>query len=230
MTPESLTNKLSTVYRIASNPAQVVKLFHSNSLEAFQEAELHRTASTLSIGVVKFVETHIEGGHLGIVMEACQWENVGQVLERVRVEGLRRWQERELLVIIYGMMRTVQTLHAAGLAHCGLGLENWLISQRSSLKLTDFGSAKYTSEPFNGRNRLFCEDTTQLGKNLYQMTLFRPCRYAAECPLDLMHSDIASKATRAGYSQSLGELIWALLANQWTLQGCIDLAGQGLGR
>lgn len=222
---ESLANRFSTIYPLASSPAQVLKLFHSNSPEAFKEAEMHRTAAALTTGVVGFVETYIKQGQLGIVMEACQWGNLGETV----TEGLMGWSEKELLLIGRSMMRIVKSLHDNGIAHCDLGLENWLVSRKNTLKVTDFGSAESIPVLFDAKDSRFGGDNLQIGKNLYKMTFFKPCRYD-KCALDVLLLDITTKAKKKGYSEDLAELISVLLGNQQSLERCIDFTEEKIER
>ena len=163
----------------------------------------------------------MEDGRLGIVMERCQDRNVAEVRS---AQGSKRSAEVDLLRILMEMMKIVRKLHHAGIAHGNLELGNWLISQRNCLRLTDFGSAVHiavsdiAAKPlFDPRNSSFQKDILQLGRNLYQLALNRPCRYTEDTPRDLLNADVSKKTQDCGYSEALSSLICALIERSMTL-------------
>lgn len=227
-----LTKRFSTLHSIPSRPHLVLKLFHCNSSAAYQEVLMHQIASQVTIGVVAFIEVYIENGQLGIVMEECQSRNVKEVRSSMGTEG---WKELELLRVIKEMMEIVRKLHQAGIAHGNLELENWLVSRKNCLRLTDFGRAVHVAGSdvaseweFERRSSPFEQDVNQLGKNLYQMTLNKPCRYSENTPKDLLESDISKKIHDCGYSDDLSKLIYVLIECKMTLTESISFAEAAL--
>lgn len=216
-----LHNHDSTIFSHPSKPNKVIKLFNINSPEAYREAVMHKIASELTIGVVGYAGVYFDEGRLGIVLEACQWESVGQLRRSLEQEKLRRWTERELLCAARDMMKVVSTLHSAYIAHQNLGLDNWLLSENNCLRLSDFGSAQHVNMPFPGGKSPFQGDIFQIGANLCELAFRLPCRYIADCPVDLFRDSLTGKASRSQYSSDLVNLIVKLMRNEDTLQGCI---------
>ena len=216
-----LQNRDSAIFPDPSKPNQVIKLFNTNSPEAYREVVMHKIASELTIGVVGYVDVYFDEGRLGIVMEECQWESVGRMRMTLEQEKLRRWAERDLLCIAMDMMKVVSALHSVCIAHQNLGLDNWLLSGNNCLRLSDFGSAQHVRMPFSEENSPFRGDIFQLGANLYELAFQRPCRVAASCAVDILRVQLHSKATIFQYSSDLVDLIVKLMTTQEALQGCI---------
>lgn len=225
-----IQNRSSVIFPYPSNPTQVLKLFNTNSPEAYTEAIMHKLASKLTIGVVKYVDLYYEEGRLGIWLEACQWENVGQTRRKMIEEDVRHWGERELMGVARDMMKVVSILHTACIVHNNLGLDNWLLTEKSCLRLTDFGSAQHVLMPFPRENSPFRGDIFQIGANIYELAFPKPCRYVPSCPVDMLQSSLLSKAREHQYSSDLVDLLVDLMANRKTLQGCLAWVEGKVGR
>ena len=215
-----IRNQQSDIYFDPYRPQYVLKRFHRNTPEAYQEAAIHCFASRLTVGVVSCYGVSLENGQLGLVLEACQKENIARICDSLKDQG--KWSEVDLLRIVVSMMRTVQQLHEECIVHGNLKLENWLLSQQKCLRLTDFGSARLVPRPWTPQDSYsFGQDQLQLGRNLYEMAFFEPCRYEEHVPFDLMKARIRMKFAHSEYSEKLVELIYHLIAHDWPLEKCI---------
>lgn len=184
----------------------ITKVFNSATPEAFSEVYLHEAAAKASPGVVKVYQRGLVRGRLLLKLEYCENGSLAFDIER-RKQEMSRYEPAFLLTTMVSMLRTLRDIHAANIAHRGITSDNFLLTADNSVKLTDFGNAKlidtkkefdlHTEEPgTSNQSKAFfspyAEDVFNLGKIVYEMATFRPCRYN-QTPNDLIRGDIRVK-------------------------------------
>lgn len=212
----------SGTLRGESVPA-ITKVFNSATPGAFSEVYLHEAAAKASPGVVKVYDRGLSRGRLLLKLEYCANGALAWDIER-RKQKNSPYEPAFLLTTMISMLRTLRDVHAANIAHRGVTSDNFLLTADNSVKLTDFGNAKlikaerefdlHTEEPgMNSRNKAFlspyAEDVYNLGKIVYEMATFRPCRYG-QIPNDLLRASIRGKLSDyCAITETLSEmLIW----------------------
>lgn len=116
----------------------LIKVFLIHGPDNFLEVNLHRTASKLTNGVVKFIESDINDGILKMRLEFCAKGSLLDILSGqeapIPFPQLIQWYQ--------SMLSTISILHQNRIAHRCLDLSNWVVNSNNEVKLTDFGQAK----------------------------------------------------------------------------------------
>ena len=186
--------------------AAITKVFNSPTPEAFSEVYLHEAAAKVSTGVVKVYDRGLARGRLLLKLEYCENGSLAWDIERRRQE-MSPYEPAFLLTTMVSMLRTLRDIHTANISHRGITSDNFLLTADNSVKLTDFGNAKlineekefdlHTEEPGTSyKSKAFfspyAEDVFNLGKIVYEMATFRPCRYSSTAT-DLIRADVRTK-------------------------------------
>ncbi|KAK3996315.1 kinase-like domain-containing protein [Cladorrhinum sp. PSN332] len=118
--------------------------------------------------VVSTIRLCIDHGRWNHVMEYCA---EGDLFSMVK-EGYLKSEEKEKdrLCLFKQLVRGVNYLHANGIAHRDLKLENLLLTSDSALKIADFG----VSEVFSGTHPGLREAGGQCGKNMGEIRRCAP--------------------------------------------------------
>ncbi|KAH7309067.1 kinase-like domain-containing protein, partial [Stachybotrys elegans] len=102
------------------------------------------------------------------VMEYCSEGDLFSLVSKGHLKGEDKKKDR--LCLFKQLIQGVNYLHANGIAHRDLKLENCLITKDSKLKITDFG----VSEVFCGTHPGLRESGGQCGKNMGEIRLCSP--------------------------------------------------------
>ena len=203
--------RLYTATHRQTSKTYVCKEFTANSTEAYREMEIHRTASRLTTGVVRYMGECVRGGRLAFVTEECPRGSLKDVCDWNVSHG-QKWTEAEVLKIAQSMLQIVQRLHSAHIVHLNIRAENWLLDSEKRLRLSDFSNARLVQTSGD----YFSTDIFDIGKTLYHVTFSKECRYG-DIGYDILQQDIASKVTHEGHSPQLTSLLFALLTYSSTL-------------
>jgi predicted Ser/Thr protein kinase len=132
---------MGTVY-LAHDPALArevaIKVLHERDAAA-RERLVREAQAIARVGHPALVAVHAIGEHAG---------QIHVVMERVRGESLRAWQEqpdrpwRELLATYLQVGRGLQALHDAGLVHRDIKPENVLVEADGRARIVDLGLAR----------------------------------------------------------------------------------------
>ncbi|KAM4045115.1 serine/threonine-protein kinase Nek3 [Anomaloglossus baeobatrachus] len=110
--------------------------------ESRQEAIL--LAKMKHPNIVKFREAFEADDHLYIVMEYC---DRGDLLETIKLQKGKLFPEHTVLRWFVQMCLAVQHVHEKRVLHRDIKSQNIFLTQRRSIKLGDFGSARVLSSP-----------------------------------------------------------------------------------
>ncbi|KAG8585051.1 hypothetical protein GDO81_004876 [Engystomops pustulosus] len=94
--------------------------------------------------IVKFREAFEADDHLYIVMEYC---DRGDLLETIKLQRGKLFSERTILHWFVQMCLAVQHIHEKRVMHRDIKAKNIFLTQRRTIKLGDFGSARVLSSP-----------------------------------------------------------------------------------
>ncbi|KAK4133427.1 kinase-like protein [Trichocladium antarcticum] len=118
--------------------------------------------------IVDTVRLCIDSGRWNHVMEYCE---DGDLFSLVSKKYLTRDErEKDRLCLFKQLVSGIQYLHANGIAHRDIKLENLLITKQSRLKITDFG----VSEVFSGIHPGLREAGGQCGVNMGEVRRCAP--------------------------------------------------------
>jgi serine/threonine protein kinase len=118
--------------------------------------------------IVDTVRLCIDSGRWNHVMEYCE---DGDLFTLVSKKYLTREErEKDRLCLFKQLVSGINYLHANGIAHRDIKLENLLITKQSRLKITDFG----VSEVFSGIHPGLREAGGQCGKNMGEVRRCAP--------------------------------------------------------
>ncbi|RSL43882.1 hypothetical protein CEP54_014904 [Fusarium duplospermum] len=135
-------NKIKSEFSIAKS------LHHPNIIETF-----------------RLCTDHSRWNH---VMEYCSEGDLFSLVQKGHLKGEERKKDR--LCLFKQLIQGVSYLHANGIAHRDIKLENLLITKDSKLKITDFG----VSEVFSGTHPGLREAGGQCGRNMGEVRLCSP--------------------------------------------------------
>ncbi|PHH58587.1 hypothetical protein CDD81_5147 [Ophiocordyceps australis] len=102
------------------------------------------------------------------VMEYCSEGDLFGLVQKGHLKGDDKKKDR--LCLFKQLIQGVAYLHANGIAHRDIKLENLLLTKDSKLKITDFG----VSEVFSGTHPGLRESGGQCGRNMGQVRLCAP--------------------------------------------------------
>ncbi|KAF7561216.1 hypothetical protein G7046_g2916 [Stylonectria norvegica] len=117
------------------------------------------------VETVRLCTDHSRWNH---VMEYCSEGDMFSLVHRGHLKGEDRKTDR--LCLFKQLIQGVAYLHANGIAHRDIKLENLLITKDSKLKITDFG----VSEVFSGTHPGLRESGGQCGQNMGDIRLCSP--------------------------------------------------------
>ena len=107
-------------------------MFEAKSVAAFSDED----------GIVDVLDYFQENNTAYIVMEYLEGENLKQHVVRTGV-----MPPDTLINLMLPVMRSLRSMHAKGIIHRDISPDNIMLTKKGTLKLTDFGSAKfYTSD------------------------------------------------------------------------------------
>jgi len=118
--------------------------------------------------VVSTIRLCIDHGRWNHVMEYCTEGDLFSMVRDGHLKGEER--EKDRLCLFKQLVRGVNYLHANGIAHRDLKLENLLLTSDSALKIADFG----VSEVFSGTHPGLREAGGQCGKNMGEVRRCAP--------------------------------------------------------
>lgn len=110
--------------------------------ESRQEAIL--LAKMKHPNIVKFREAFEADDHLYIVMEYC---DCGDLLQTIKLQRGKRFPEHTILHWFVQMCLAVQHIHEKRVLHRDIKSKNIFLTERRTIKLGDFGSARVLSSP-----------------------------------------------------------------------------------
>jgi serine/threonine protein kinase len=118
--------------------------------------------------IVETVRLCSDHGRWNHVMEYCSEGDLFSLVQKGHLKGDAKLKDR--LCLFKQLLQGVNYLHANGIAHRDIKLENLLITKDSKLKITDFG----VSEVFCGTHPGVREAGGQCGKNMGEIRLCSP--------------------------------------------------------
>lgn len=118
--------------------------------------------------VVSTIRLCIDHGRWNHVMEYCSEGDLFAMVKDGHFKGEDR--EKDRLCLFKQLVRGVNYLHANGIAHRDIKLENLLLTSDSALKIADFG----VSEVFSGTHPGLREAGGQCGKNMGEIRRCAP--------------------------------------------------------
>ncbi|KAL7947872.1 kinase-like protein [Trichoderma barbatum] len=152
-----------------------VKEFRGKSGRESKEDYDKKIKSEFSIGkslhhpnIVETIRLCTDHGRWNHVMEYCSEGDLFSLVQKGHLKGDAKLKDR--LCLFKQLIQGVNYLHANGIAHRDIKLENLLITKDSKLKITDFG----VSEVFCGTHPGLRESGGQCGKNMGEIRLCRP--------------------------------------------------------
>ncbi|KAL6881939.1 kinase-like protein [Trichoderma longibrachiatum] len=152
-----------------------VKEFRSKSSRESKEDYDKKIKSEFSIGkslhhpnIVETIRLCTDHGRWNHVMEYCSEGDLFSLVQKGHLKGEAKLKDR--LCLFKQLIQGVNYLHANGIAHRDIKLENLLITKDSKLKITDFG----VSEVFCGTHPGLRESGGQCGKNMGEIRLCSP--------------------------------------------------------
>ncbi|KAH6874969.1 kinase-like domain-containing protein [Thelonectria olida] len=152
-----------------------VKEFRGKSHRESQEEYQKKIKSEFSIAkslhhpnIVETIRLCTDHGRWNHVMEYCSEGDLFSLVQKGHLKGEDRKKDR--LCLFKQLIQGVNYLHANGIAHRDIKLENLLINKDSKLKITDFG----VSEVFSGTHPGLRESGGQCGRNMGEARLCSP--------------------------------------------------------
>lgn len=152
-----------------------VKEFRSKSSRESKAEYEKKIKSEFSIGkslhhpnIVETIRLCSDHGRWNHVMEYCSEGDLFSLVQKGHLKGDAKLKDR--LCLFKQLVQGVNYLHANGIAHRDIKLENLLITKDSKLKITDFG----VSEVFCGTHPGLREAGGQCGKNMGEIRLCSP--------------------------------------------------------
>ncbi|KAH8882477.1 Pkinase-domain-containing protein [Thozetella sp. PMI_491] len=118
--------------------------------------------------IVETIRLCTDHGRWNHVMEYCQEGDLFTMVNKKYLKAEDR--EKDRLCLFRQLVQGINYLHANGVAHRDIKLENLLLTTDSKLKITDFG----VSEVFSGIHPGLREAGGQCGKNMGEMRLCAP--------------------------------------------------------
>ncbi|KAH8122575.1 hypothetical protein FP744_10001618 [Trichoderma asperellum] len=152
-----------------------VKEFRGKSGRESKAEYEKKIKSEFSIGkslhhpnIVETIRLCSDHGRWNHVMEYCSEGDLFSLVQKGHLKGDAKLKDR--LCLFKQLVQGVNYLHANGIAHRDIKLENLLITKDSKLKITDFG----VSEVFCGTHPGLREAGGQCGKNMGEIRLCSP--------------------------------------------------------
>ncbi|KAG6047243.1 hypothetical protein E4U39_000624 [Claviceps sp. Clav50 group G5] len=152
-----------------------VKEFRGKSHRESQADYEKKIKSEFSIGkslhhpnIVETVRLCTDHGRWNHVMEYCAEGDLFGLVQKGFLKGEDKKKDR--LCLFKQLVQGVNYLHANGIAHRDIKLENLLMTKDSKLKITDFG----VSEVFSGTHPGLRESGGQCGQNMGEVRLCSP--------------------------------------------------------
>lgn len=152
-----------------------VKEFRGKSKSESQEEYEKKIKSEFSIAkslhhpnIVETVRLCTDRGRWNHVMEYCSEGDLFGLVQKGFLKGENKLKDR--LCIFKQLIQGVAYLHANGIAHRDIKLENLLITKDSKIKITDFG----VSEVFTGTHPGLREARGMCGQNMGDLRLCSP--------------------------------------------------------
>lgn len=152
-----------------------VKEFRGKSHRETQQDYEKKIKSEFSIAkslhhpnVVETIRLCTDHGRWNHVMEYCSEGDLFSLVQKGHLKGEDRKKDR--LCLFKQLIQGVYYLHANGIAHRDIKLENLIITKDSKLKITDFG----VSEVFSGTHPGLREAGGQCGRNMGEIRLCSP--------------------------------------------------------
>lgn len=152
-----------------------VKEFRGKSNRESQEDYEKKIKSEFSIAkslhhpnIVETVRLCTDHGRWNHVMEYCSEGDMFSLVQKGHLKGEDKKKDR--LCLFKQLMQGIGYLHANGIAHRDIKLENLLLTKDSKLKITDFG----VSEVFSGTHPGLRESGGQCGQNMTDIRLCAP--------------------------------------------------------
>ncbi|KOS22334.1 Serine/threonine-protein kinase HAL4/SAT4 [Escovopsis weberi] len=152
-----------------------VKEFRNKSNRESKEEYDKKIKSEYSIGkslhhpnIVETIRLCTDHGRWNHVMEYCSEGDLFSLVQKGQLKGEGKLKDR--LCLFKQLIQGVNYLHANGIAHRDIKLENLLITKDSKLKITDFG----VSEVFSGTHPGVREAGGQCGRNMGEIRLCAP--------------------------------------------------------
>lgn len=157
------------------NELYAVKEFRGKSNRESQEDYEKKIKSEFSIGkslhhpnIVETIRLCTDHGRWNHVMEYCSEGDLFGLVQKGFLKGEDKKKDR--LCLFKQLIQGVNYLHANGIAHRDIKLENLLITKDSKLKIADFG----VSEVFSGTHPGLREAGGQCGQNMGEIRLCSP--------------------------------------------------------
>lgn len=157
------------------NELYAVKEFRGKSNRESQEEYEKKIKSEFSIAkslhhpnIVETIRLCTDHGRWNHVMEYCSEGDMFSLVQKGHLKGDDKKNDR--LCLFKQLIQGVSYLHANGIAHRDIKLENLLITKDSKLKITDFG----VSEVFTGTHPGLREAHGQCGQNMGDVRLCSP--------------------------------------------------------
>lgn len=157
------------------NELYAVKEFRGKSKSESQEEYEKKIKSEFSIAkslhhpsIVETVRLCTDHGRWNHVMEYCSEGDLFALVHKGWLKGEAKLKDR--LCIFKQLVQGVAYLHAHGIAHRDIKLENLLISKDSKIKITDFG----VSEVFTGTHPGLREAHGMCGQNMGDIRFCSP--------------------------------------------------------
>lgn len=152
-----------------------VKEFRGKSNRESQQDYEKKIKSEFSIGkslhhpnIVETIRLCTDHGRWNHVMEYCSEGDLFSLVQKGFLKGEDKKKDR--LCLFKQLVQGVNYLHANGIAHRDVKLENLLLTKDSKLKITDFG----VSEVFSGTHPGLRESGGQCGQNMGEVRLCPP--------------------------------------------------------
>ncbi|KAL7926753.1 Serine/threonine protein kinase [Trichoderma austrokoningii] len=152
-----------------------VKEFRSKSSRESRAEYEKKIKSEFSIGkslhhpnIVETIRLCSDHGRWNHVMEYCSEGDLFSLVQKGHLKGDAKLKDR--LCLFKQLVQGVNYLHANGIAHRDIKLENLLITKDSKLKIADFG----VSEVFCGTHPGLREAGGQCGRNMGEIRLCAP--------------------------------------------------------
>ncbi|KAH7157832.1 kinase-like domain-containing protein [Dactylonectria estremocensis] len=152
-----------------------VKEFRGKSHRESQEEYEKKIKSEFSIAkslhhpnIVETIRLCTDHGRWNHVMEYCSEGDLFSLVQKGHLKGEDRKKDR--LCLFKQLIQGVNYLHANGIAHRDIKLENLIITKDSKLKITDFG----VSDVFCGTHPGLREAGGQCGRNMGEVRQCSP--------------------------------------------------------
>lgn len=152
-----------------------VKEFRGKSSSETKEEYEKKVKSEFSIAkslhhpnIIETVRLCVDHGRWNHVMEYCSEGDLFTLIKKQHLKDDRRQPDR--MCLFKQLIQGLAYLHANGIAHRDVKLENLLITKDSKLKITDFG----VSEVFTGIHPGTRESGGECGKQMGEIRLCNP--------------------------------------------------------